>query len=348
MKTMKDTKCDKKDALAWACSAKNSLQNNFGYCPNQMVFGKNVNVPSVLTDELPALDHKANDEILRNKLSVIQSARENYMKAENSDKIRRALHAQTRTFSSVPFDAGDKVYYKQMGFKDWHGVATVIGFDGNTVLVKHGGSVYKCHRCHVMKKKNFHLEKKASKSENSIAIKNISNRSDEKRDDFESSSDEDTWLPSSVTIDLGSNDNQEVPIPDSVEVVDEILNSDVLNFIVSGEVGNEVLDSESIIVDEQVTFYTGDIKPLPKSYVSLREFDHDWCDAEILATQPKLSATSSNRDWVNVYVTGKSDPFSINWNHVERWRYIPVPEKVIALSKSDELKQEVVDAKAAE
>ena len=28
-----------------------------------------------------------------------------------------------------------------------------MGFDGNTVLVKHNGAVYKCHKCHLMKKK---------------------------------------------------------------------------------------------------------------------------------------------------------------------------------------------------
>ena len=53
-KTWKDSKCSKEVALVWAVSAKNSLQNHNGFCPNQLVFGRNVNMPSVLTDQLPA------------------------------------------------------------------------------------------------------------------------------------------------------------------------------------------------------------------------------------------------------------------------------------------------------
>ena len=55
-KTLDETKCDPQMALAWACSAKTSLQNHHGYCPNQLVLGRNTNVPSVLTDEILALE----------------------------------------------------------------------------------------------------------------------------------------------------------------------------------------------------------------------------------------------------------------------------------------------------
>ena len=43
-------------ALAWAVSAKNALQNRGGYSPNQLVFGTNVNLPSVITDLASALE----------------------------------------------------------------------------------------------------------------------------------------------------------------------------------------------------------------------------------------------------------------------------------------------------
>ena len=35
--------------------------------------------------------------------------------------------------------------------KGWKGPAVVLGFDGYTVLVKQGGSIYRYHRCNVMK-----------------------------------------------------------------------------------------------------------------------------------------------------------------------------------------------------
>ena len=54
-KTLDDVKCELDMALAWAVSAKNALQNCGGYSPNQLVFGRNVNMPTVLEDKLPAL-----------------------------------------------------------------------------------------------------------------------------------------------------------------------------------------------------------------------------------------------------------------------------------------------------
>ena len=56
MKTMEDAKCDMETALAWAVSAKNALQNHGGYFPNQLIFGTNRNLPSVITDLAPALE----------------------------------------------------------------------------------------------------------------------------------------------------------------------------------------------------------------------------------------------------------------------------------------------------
>ena len=37
MTTLEDTRCDPNVALAWACSAKNALQNHNGFSPNQLV-----------------------------------------------------------------------------------------------------------------------------------------------------------------------------------------------------------------------------------------------------------------------------------------------------------------------
>ena len=39
-KTVSDAQCEPKIALAWAVSAKNALQNNDGFCPNQLVLWK--------------------------------------------------------------------------------------------------------------------------------------------------------------------------------------------------------------------------------------------------------------------------------------------------------------------
>ena len=89
-KTLDDVKCEPKIALAWAVSAKNSLQNFGGFSPNQLVFGFNPNLPSVLHDKLPAMEVSSID-LLRQNMEAIHSSRKHFVMAESSDKIRKAL-----------------------------------------------------------------------------------------------------------------------------------------------------------------------------------------------------------------------------------------------------------------
>ena len=91
LKTIEDVKCAPDVALAWAVSAKNALQNHGGFSPNQLVFGRNINTPSVLIDRTPALTTVTSSDIIRDNLNAIHSSRKNYMEAEASEKIRKAL-----------------------------------------------------------------------------------------------------------------------------------------------------------------------------------------------------------------------------------------------------------------
>ena len=152
LKTMQDCKCSAEMALAWAVCAKNSLYNEHGYCPNQLVFGWNLNLPCVLKDEPPALERTTSSEIVRSNLNALHSARENYIKAESSERIRRALRHQTRTYSDACFENGEQVYYRRGNQKEWKGPAKVIGQEGQIVLVRHGVAYYRCHPCQLLKR----------------------------------------------------------------------------------------------------------------------------------------------------------------------------------------------------
>ena len=55
LKLTDDSKCSVANALVWAVTAKNASHNNLGYSQNQLVFGKNPNLPLVLTAKPPAL-----------------------------------------------------------------------------------------------------------------------------------------------------------------------------------------------------------------------------------------------------------------------------------------------------
>ena len=119
MKTIDDAKCSCEIALAWACSAKNSLNNNGGYSSNQLVFGHNDNLPSVLTDELPAMEKTTSSELIRQHLQAIHSARKSFIEAENSDKIRCAVRHKTCSYVEENYQNGDKVYFKRKKMKGW-------------------------------------------------------------------------------------------------------------------------------------------------------------------------------------------------------------------------------------
>ena len=60
-KTMVDTKHDFETALAWPLSAKNSRHSFYGFSSNQLVFGRNLNLLSVLADDPTALEGTSND-----------------------------------------------------------------------------------------------------------------------------------------------------------------------------------------------------------------------------------------------------------------------------------------------
>ena len=49
-------RCDWHTALDWALMAKNKMLNVHGYRPDQLVFGQNPNLPSILVDKRPALE----------------------------------------------------------------------------------------------------------------------------------------------------------------------------------------------------------------------------------------------------------------------------------------------------
>jgi hypothetical protein len=91
-------------------------------------------------------------------LNALHSARTNFINAESSDKIKRASRHQTRTYADEVYANGEKVFFKRRKTKNWKGPGRVIGTDGYTVLVKFGSQVYRCHRCHVMRKRAQYVD----------------------------------------------------------------------------------------------------------------------------------------------------------------------------------------------
>ena len=68
--------------VAWAVSA---LHNCYGFSPNQLVFGKNLNYPSILVDKTPALEGKTSSELIANNLNVMHAVRQAFIENKSSN-----------------------------------------------------------------------------------------------------------------------------------------------------------------------------------------------------------------------------------------------------------------------
>ena len=148
-KVMEDSGCNIEMAVMWAVHAKNSLANIHGFSPYQLVFGRNPSIPGILTDKPPAMYGESSIEVIRKNLNALHSARETFIKSESSERLKRALRHNIRSSGDVKYFCGDKVYYKRANDKKWKGPGTVLGQDGQQILVKHGSVYIRVHPCRI-------------------------------------------------------------------------------------------------------------------------------------------------------------------------------------------------------
>ncbi|XP_033105174.1 uncharacterized protein LOC117107578 [Anneissia japonica] len=150
MKLKKNHNYDLETSLLWVINAKKCLHNVYGFSPFQIAMGRNPDLPSVLNDKLQALEGQSVCVQVAKHINVMYNARKEFLNTESSEKYRRALRKQTRSFEDK-YEQGDKVYYKRPNGMEWKGPVTVIGKDSSIVFIRHGGSVIKVHKCRIQK-----------------------------------------------------------------------------------------------------------------------------------------------------------------------------------------------------
>ena len=114
------------------------------------MFGFNINTPSVLTDQLPALEAATTSEIVRTNSNALHAARKSFIEAESSEKIWRELVSNVRTYEYKEFVTSNTVYHRRQNSKVWCVPAKVLVKEGQCVLIKHGGAFYRMHPCYLM------------------------------------------------------------------------------------------------------------------------------------------------------------------------------------------------------
>ena len=115
-------------ALCWALNAKNSLENNNGYSPFQLVFGESPKLPSVFTAGPPGLEEVVMNKKIAEHINAMHSAREAFIKCESDKVLKQALKSRiyVQGKNIVP---GDWIYFKN-NTKKWEGPVKITTKDG--------------------------------------------------------------------------------------------------------------------------------------------------------------------------------------------------------------------------
>ena len=302
--------CSLEMALAWSVNAKNSLSNVYGYSPYQLVFGKNPNVPSILTDKIPALEGVTSSQVIADHLNAITAARKAYVEAESCGKIKRALVRKTRPVTSFIFETGQKVYFKRRDDDTWKGPATVIGKEKSQIFIKHGGIYARVNPCHLM-----HVNNEDNRAEdNRIENKEVQAIEEESSSETETEKKEENKGELTTNQDEESSSENESYEQEDIEERAEIE-------------GDEEENSKPLV-------------PTKGSMIRYRMRDSDiYEEAKVLGKAGK--ATGKNKFWINVE-QADGQLKSLNLEHVEN---LEISEEVVLLSLKDSY--EDVDVKQA-
>ena len=140
-------------ATAAVNQAKNSLVRKSGFSPMQWVLGRNMRLPSDLTDDSEAIRLGALALSMTpgtrfyQKTKLRFAAREAFVQVSNSEALKRAELRKVKP-SRGPFPVGTYVFYfdasvdqgQHPGPSCWRGVARVIGHEGShTIWLSHRG-----------------------------------------------------------------------------------------------------------------------------------------------------------------------------------------------------------------
>ena len=320
--------------VAWSVSAKNALNTCYGYSPNQLVFGRNPNFPSNLTNNPPAMEDITYSELVSKHLCAMHEARKAFIEAESNDKLRRALKTKTRVTTGISYDLGDLVYYKRKDSEKWKGPGKVIGKENKQLLVKHGGHYICVHPCSLQL---IHNGNSACECDESNSSQNYIDNTIEKKVGkneniaLESDDDNDFYPISNVPSNISSNDD-----------IEDLTSS--LNDLSIQSCNNEnatVSASNTKGVDNPTIEHN--ILPKVKSKIIYFNPDSEsWNEALVLGRAGKCKG--KNKTWFNLKDITADKHISVDFNQIKGWKNLE--EDVLIADSSDNV--EILEAKQAE
>ena len=324
--------------VAWAVSAKNASHTCYGYSPNQLVFGKDANFPSNLTNKPPAMEDLTHSQLVVKHLNAMHAARKPFIEAESNEKLHRALKSKARVTAGLVYDLGDLVCYKRKDSDKWKGSGKVIGKENKQILVKHGGYYVCVHPCSlqlVSKEEGTILVKKEENVEKADSNKNQSEGKgslDGKiSDDDDSDSDFSPSKISHVTEDsiIDRNDDDIEDITSSLIdlSIQSPINLDITSLVQNSDEPDNPTVQHNILptVKSKIIYHNPDSK--------------SWNEVLVLGRAGKSNGES--KTWFNLKDLTNNNHLSIDFSQIKGWKN--TEEEVLIADSCDNI--EILQAK---
>ena len=310
--------------LAWANMARNSLQMWHGYSSYQIVFGKNPNLPNIMSERVPALAGKTSSETFAKHLNILHASRQAFIQSESDERIRRALRSKIRA-SEVVFENGDRVYYKRENQTKWLGPGKVVFQDGKIVFVRHGGVFIRASPNRIIK-----LHSEFSKHEENPEESIVKEKSDQSRNDNSPENDE---SKNKILAEVIPAQTADVQTQDHRMVVNDSQGIDCPQ--------NEQISGQSTTI-ESSDLWTKLLKKGDR--IRYKSENNDWNDATILSRAGKSKGPLNK--WYNIRDDITKREFSIDLSSDSAW--YPVMEEnvnVVMIPKRQQNTDTCIQAK---
>ena len=152
---------------------KNTLENNQGFSPAQIVFGQNPRLPSLLTTGPPGLEEVVMSKSLANHINAMHKARECFIQCESDRTLKSALKQRIYKEADQVFP-GDWVYYKN--HRVWEGPVKVSFKDGKKIYAVRGNKILTINSDNVLLSKS---EGEVSENSNERGNQGVGTRNSE-------------------------------------------------------------------------------------------------------------------------------------------------------------------------
>ena len=140
-----------KELLKSALFAKNTMTNVSGFSSYQIVTGSNPKIPGVPYNDPPANEHETESEALKKRLVSMFKSREEYMKWENDNRLKKALNSRMAPPKLEHYETGEEVWYRHGKDGLWQGPASVIGQQNKLIYLRQGRFILAASNTNVKK-----------------------------------------------------------------------------------------------------------------------------------------------------------------------------------------------------